>query len=275
MHAQPLMALPCAAKPQARVVSRHLLVALTLVVAGYSAALVASPWTDRATTSLNSTRAASAAAVRAQTSKVVSYPPPPAGVTYLNPRPSAEVTDLRQWVIMSRDNRGMPFLIIDKTNAAVFVFDAAGHLQAAAPALLGLTRGDREAKGVSDERVLAIRPQQRITPAGRFVASLGYEPDGRGLLWVDYKDAIALHPVVKGTPQEHRAERLASLTSADNRISYGCINVPLQFYASFVRPAFTHTSGIVYILPETRSGHRSFWSDKVEHRATFPFRPQP
>jgi hypothetical protein len=275
MHAQPLMALTHAAEPQARVVSGHVLAVLTLVVAGYSATLAASPWTGRAIPSLSSTRETSAATARSQVSNVALYPPPPAGVTYLNPPPSEEVTELRQWVITSRDNDSMPFLIIDKTNAAVFVFDAAGHLQAAAPALLGLTRGDREAKGVSHERVLALRAQERITPAGRFVASLGYEPDGRGLLWVDYKDAIALHPVVKGTPQEHRAERLESLTSADNRISYGCINVPLKFYASFVRPAFIHTSGIVYILPETRLGRRSFWSDKVEHGATFPFRPQP
>jgi hypothetical protein len=38
----------------------------------------------------------------------------------------------------------------------------------------------------------------------------------------------------------------------DNRISYGCIKVPVEFYESVVRPLFD-SSGIVYILPETRS----------------------
>lgn len=176
---------------------------------------------------------------------------------------SSKVTDLAQWVVASHDNDGMPYVIIDKVNAEVFLFDAAGHLQSAAPALLGLARGDRSVKGIGDEKMSAIRPQDRITPAGRFVASLGHDPHGKEILWVDYKDAIALHPVVKGTPQERRAERLASPTSADNRISYGCINVPLTFYRKFISPAFAHTSGVVYILPEESSVRGFFGSYKL------------
>jgi hypothetical protein len=37
---------------------------------------------------------------------------------------------------------------------------------------------------------------------------------------------------------------------ADNRITYGCINVPVKFFEGVVKPAFTGTSGVVYILPE-------------------------
>ena len=74
---------------------------------------------------------------------------------------------------------------------------------------------------------------------------------GRSLLLIDYDAAITLHPVVPGTPKERRAERLASETADDNRISFGCINVPPGFYERVVRPAFTGTAGIVYILPET------------------------
>lgn len=160
------------------------------------------------------------------------------------------VADFAHWVIATRDNAGMPYLIIDKVNAQVLAFDASGQLLAAAPALLGLAHGDQSVKGVGDKKMSAIRPQERITPAGRFVASLGHDPHGKEILWIDYADAIALHPVVKGTPQERRAERLASPTSADNRISYGCINVPPAFYRQFVSPAFAQTSGLVYILPE-------------------------
>ncbi len=39
----------------------------------------------------------------------------------------------------------------------------------------------------------------------------------------------------------------------DNRLSYGCINVPAQFYDTVVAPAVKGTVGIVYILPETRA----------------------
>ena len=70
---------------------------------------------------------------------------------------------------------------------------------------------------------------------------------------IDYAASIALHPVVKGQPAEHRAERLNSPTSDDNRISFGCINVPVNFYAKVVSPAFIKTNGVVYILPEMGS----------------------
>lgn len=165
---------------------------------------------------------------------------------------SPAVVDFTHWVVATHDNAGMPYLIIDKANAAVFAFDASGQLQASAPALLGLARGDRSVPGVGNMKMSTIRPQERITPAGRFVASLGHDPHGKEILWIDYADAIALHPVVKGTPQERRAERLASPSSSDNRISYGCINVPWVFYRKFVSPAFAHTNGVVYILPEER-----------------------
>ena len=53
-----------------------------------------------------------------------------------------EARSTADWVIDSEDNRSMPFVIIDKTNAKVFVFDTNGRLQGAARALLGLARGD-------------------------------------------------------------------------------------------------------------------------------------
>jgi hypothetical protein len=98
-----------------------------------------------------------------------------------------------------------------------------------------------------------MRPEERITPAGRFVASLGRNFHGKNVLWVDYDAAISLHQVVTNKPEERRLQRLASSTPLDKRISYGCINVPVTFYKNVVRPAFTGTNGIVYVLPETRS----------------------
>jgi hypothetical protein len=37
----------------------------------------------------------------------------------------------------------------------------------------------------------------------------------------------------------------------DNRITFGCINVPVAFYAK-VRPLFLRKGGYVYILPDTK-----------------------
>lgn len=157
------------------------------------------------------------------------------------------------WVMDSGDNRGMPFAIVDKTNAKVFVFDAHGRLRGAAPALLGLARGDYAVPGIGDRKLSNIRPGERTTPAGRFVASLGYNFNGKDVLWVDYKNAVSLHRVITNNPRERRLERLASPTPLDHRISYGCINVPAKFFDNVVKPTFTGTDSIVYVLPETRS----------------------
>ena len=163
---------------------------------------------------------------------------------------SAEVKRVARWVVDSGDNGGLPYLLVDKVNAQVFAFNPAGQLQGTAPALLGMTRGDR-LLAPNTATMSQMPPQMRITPAGRFVSKLAIDSHGKELLVLDYDAAISLHPVVKGTPAEHRAERLASPTSEDNRISFGCINVPPAFYTTFVHPAFNQTKGIVYVLPET------------------------
>lgn len=173
---------------------------------------------------------------------------------------SREARDTANWVVDSGDNLGMPFLIIDKKQARVLVFSANGQLGGSASVLLGLAIGDDSVPGIGQQKLSSIRPQERTTPAGRFVASLARNLKGEEILWVDYQNAIAMHPVVTSNPKERRTERLASSSLQDKRISYGCINVPADFYRSFISPAFSATSGIVYVLPETRSNASVFAS---------------
>jgi hypothetical protein len=173
---------------------------------------------------------------------------------------SAQAVQLTDWVVNARDNQAMPFMIVDKVNARVFMFDPRGRLQGAAAALLGLARGDNSTPGIGERPLSSILPAERTTPAGRFVASLDHDRHGQELLWVDYNTALALHRVVRGKPSEQRLQRLASATPADNRVSYGCINVPAAFYDRYVSPAFKASSGVVYILPETRSIREVFGS---------------
>lgn len=171
---------------------------------------------------------------------------------------SGEVHYVAGWVARTSDNQAQPYIIIDKVDARVYVFDAAGRLQGTAPALLGMVQGDGSAAGVGNRALSAIGPADRTTPAGRFAASLGRDLKGQDILWVDYDTSLALHRVVKGTPAERRVQRLESATALDNRISYGCINIPVAFYEAFVRPAFTHSSGVVYILPEMSTASEMF-----------------
>jgi len=182
-------------------------------------------------------------------------------------RASPEASHIADWVVDSGDNQGMPFMIVDKVHAKVLMFNADGRLQGAAPALLGLARGDDSVPGIGERKMSSIRPEERTTPAGRFIASLDRDIHGQEMLWVDYETAISLHRVVKGKPSEQRAQRLTSVTTDDNRVSYGCINVPANFYDKVVSPAFTGTNGVVYVLPETRSAREVFGSYDAHERA--------
>lgn len=217
------------------------------------------------TTSLISAEPSASATATDQTRRVPTSHPRRAN--FGQERASPEASHIADWVVDSGDNQGMPFMIVDKVRARVLMFDADGRLQGAAPALLGLARGDDSVPGIGDRKISTIAPEERTTPTGRFVASLARDTHGEEILWVDYATAISLHRVIKGKPSEQRAQRLSSATSADNRISYGCINVPVKFYDKVVRPAFTGTNGIVYILPETRSAREVFGSYDVDDAA--------
>ena len=166
---------------------------------------------------------------------------------------SVDARRIADWVLRSGDNRAMPFVIVDKKDAKVFVFDARGQLLGATSALLGLARGDDSAPGIGERELSAIRPEERTTPAGRFVASLGQDLGPQDVLWVDYASALALHRVLGANTREHRLERLGAASPLGRRITFGCINVPVSFYDRVVHPAFTGTSGVVYILPEVKS----------------------
>jgi hypothetical protein len=188
---------------------------------------------------------------------------------------SREARHIADWVVDSGDNLGMPFVIVDKTYARVFVFHADGQLRGATAALLGLALGDDAVPGIGNRKLSSIRPEERTTPAGRFVAALGRNVRGVEILWVDYDGAVSLHQVITTNPKERRLERLATPTPLDKRISYGCINVPAKFFKNVVRPAFAKTDGIVYVLPETRSAREVFKSYDVDEHAGLPTVGQP
>jgi hypothetical protein len=179
--------------------------------------------------------------------------PLPASAKFLGHSASNDVLQMAAWVLATDDNQGRPFIIVDKKIAKVFVLEGNGQLLGATPALLGLARGDDSAPGIGDRKLRDIRPEERTTPAGRFVAALGIDLNKQEILWVDYHIALALHRVLSHDSEEHRLERVATASPRDKRITFGCINVPAKFYDGVVHPAFQGTSGIVYILPEIKS----------------------
>jgi hypothetical protein len=171
---------------------------------------------------------------------------------FADAKASAAVREVANWVVASGDNLELPFLIVDKIEGRVFAFSADGAPRGSAPILVGLARGDTSRPGIGDRRLADIAPGDRTTPAGRFVAALGNDLGPQDIVWIDYANAISLHRVVRGNVGDHRLQRLASPTSSDNRITYGCINVPATFFDSVVRPLLKQSNGMVYILPEAR-----------------------
>jgi len=152
---------------------------------------------------------------------------------------------------------GKPWAVLDKKGARLYLFDRAGSLKASTAVLLGSAIGDDSVPGIGDRKISEIKPSEKTTPAGRFETEPGTNLQGEDIVWVDYDAAISMHRVrpLKG---ERRLQRLATPATADNRISYGCINVPAAFYDQWLKPGFGSTAGVLYVLPETRSTGSQF-----------------
>ena len=165
---------------------------------------------------------------------------------------SADAKRLVKWVLESGDNRGLPFAIIDKKNARLTVWSPDGTVRGTTPVLLGLARGDDSVPGIGERKMADILPEERTTPAGRFLAEHGRNSNGEDIVWIDYDAAVSMHRVRPNNKVERRLQRLASQTAADNRISYGCINVPAAFYDGVVVPTFVSHNAVVYVLPDVK-----------------------
>ncbi len=127
-----------------------------------------------------------------------------------------------------------------------------------APILIGIAAGDDATPGVGKKSLAEIGPAEKTTPAGRFLAKFGNAAGKHRVLWVDYMTSVALHPIPTGNPKERRRARMLSPAIDDNRITFGCINVPSAFYNKGVRPLFQKKGGYVYVLPDTRSVEEIF-----------------
>lgn len=170
---------------------------------------------------------------------------------------SGTVIELAGWVVASNDSQGYPFAIIDKAAAQILVFGGDGRLRGAAPGLFGSAVGDHAAEGIAGLALREIPGRDRTTPAGRFVGGYGPSIDAGRVLWVDYDSAVSIHPTATGVPAEKRAERLASPSPDDNRVTHGCINVEPGFYEQIVSQTFER-GGVFYILPDETSIAETF-----------------
>lgn len=157
------------------------------------------------------------------------------------------------WVFESGDNRSLPYVIIDKKVARAYLFNGKGNYRADAPVLIGVAVGDEATPGIGKKSLPEIGPAEKTTPAGRFLAKFGIAAGQQKVLWVDYATSVALHTIPNGKVREPRRKRMLSKSIDDNRVTFGCINVPQLFFNKGVQPLFSRKGGYVYILPDTKS----------------------
>ena len=168
-------------------------------------------------------------------------------------RPTDAVRLVANWSVYSGDHKQMGIVVVDKQDARVWVFDPSGKLVGSTPALLGSAIGDDSVPDIGEKPLSQVKPEEKTTPAGRFIAEPGTNLKGEDIVWVSYDLAVSMHRVRPTVKSERRLERLASPTSADNRISFGCINLPPKFYEQVLTPTVHEHGAVIYVLPETRS----------------------
>jgi L,D-transpeptidase catalytic domain len=146
------------------------------------------------------------------------------------------------------------YLILDKTDGAIIVFER-GSPTFRGAALTGenpvdTIPPDAFVKPFSETRGL----KYKVTPAGRFTVSSGFDPaygqtldvnEIRGKDW-----DIAIHKVWLGAPAEHRDVRLRTPTGADKHITYGCIDVDGRTMSQILHRVPRGDRTPLYIVPE-------------------------
>lgn len=177
-------------------------------------------------------------------------------------RVSGDARYAASWVLAAADNQRQPFAVVDKRDARIYVFDAAGRLIGASAVLLGIAPGDYSV-GI-DRSPSSLAVSERTTPAGRFEARPGRNDKGEDIVWIDYAASLAIHRLRPAPAHERRPARMASPTPDDNRISAGCVIVPVAFWENVVAPSLGSGRSVVYVLPESHPVRGMFEALELE-----------
>ena len=168
-------------------------------------------------------------------------------------KPTAAAREMADWIVSRRDNGKLPFMVLDKVDARLYVFEPNGELVDDTPVLLGSAHGDDTFPGIGNVPIKDVKPYQRTTAAGRFVTQPGLDIDHTDVVWLDYDAALAMHRVINKVKSEHRLQRIVSPDPRVRRISWGCINIPIDFFDRRISPVFGKGRGIAYIIPEVKT----------------------
>ena len=170
-----------------------------------------------------------------------------------NMKPSPAAREMADWIVSRHDNGRLPFVVLDKHNATLYAFQPDGVALESTNVLLGQSHGDDTFPGIGNVPISKVKPYQRTTAAGRFVTRPGLDEDKTDVVWLDYDAALAMHRVINKVKSEHRLQRIVSSDPRVRRISWGCINIPIDFFDRRISPVFGKHTGVAYVIPETKT----------------------
>jgi hypothetical protein len=158
---------------------------------------------------------------------------------------------------MARQSGDKDFLVLDKVHGKITIFEG-GKPTFSGAALTGENTADRfppDAYGKTFAEARGL--QYKVTPAGRYTVSVGFDPSYGDTLDVNEiqgKDwDVAIHRVWLGAPAEHRDMRLRSSRDVDKHITYGCIDVDENTMQQLLARLSDDESTPLYILPTDES----------------------
>jgi hypothetical protein len=164
---------------------------------------------------------------------------------------SAEAVRVSQ---IAERNGDRDYLMLDKAHGRVIAFQQ-GRPTFSGAALSGENPSDYLAP---DAFTLSFAQQKglkyKITPAGRYTVSVGFDPHYGQTLDVNEVQGtdwdIAIHKVWLGAPAEHRDLRLRTSSNDDKHITYGCIDVDGATMQGLLDRVTSEDHTVLYILPQ-------------------------
>lgn len=168
--------------------------------------------------------------------------------------------DVGQFAVENGDRK---FLMVDKSLGKILLWED-GKPVFIGNALTGASHADRLPPNEMNEEFARLDAlDTKVTPAGRFTVTRGYEK-GYGPL-LDIKEiqgkdwAIAIHKVFLGFPWENRAARLQSSRHDDKNITFGCINVTPDTLQLLLRELPETGATPLYVLPRDETKTARFF----------------
>jgi len=175
------------------------------------------------------------------------FSPPGMGLMHGGVSPS-----VRRVSLVAEEYGDRFFLVVDKVHGKIALFEN-GEPVFVADALTGQNTADyMPADATSKTYAQQVGVKYKVTPAGRFTVSVGFDDKYGELLDINEMQgsdwALAIHQVALRNSQR-RDQRLRSSNDDDKHITDGCVDVDLSTIRHLISVLGRRANVPIYILP--------------------------